>query len=98
VLVATAARSWRGEDDDVAQKPQQQADTGATTDYDNTRVGMHPRLLTAAHDRMARRRWVRQCPRDPPGIPAEAILAGKRDSGVTGKEDTITTSNPVSHP
>jgi len=37
-------------------------------------------------------------PKHPPGIHAEAILAGKRDSGVTGKEDTIITSNSASHP
>src|SRR5215471_4894816 len=37
-------------------------------------------------------------PRNPPRIPTEVILAGKRDSGVTGKEDTIITSNPASHP
>ncbi len=41
------------------------AETRAATDNDNTRVGVHPRPLTAGHDRRARRRWLRQCPQGP---------------------------------
>jgi hypothetical protein len=37
-----------------------------------------------------RRRWLRQVPSDPPGIPTEAILAGKRDAEVMGKENAMT--------
>src|SRR6266496_1705900 len=37
-------------------------------------------------------------PRDPLGIPTEAIPAGKRDSGATGKENAITASKSASHP
>jgi hypothetical protein len=32
-------------------------------------------------------------PGDPLGIPTEAILAGERDSGATGKQNALTTSN-----
>src|SRR5215472_18027522 len=58
--------------------------------------------LSSAHDRAwmpsshsggcgrrARRRWLRQCLRDPLGIPTDAILARNRDSGATGTKNAL---------
>ena len=46
-----------------------------------------PSIHSGGCDRRARRRWLRQCLRDPLGIPTDAILARKRDSGATGTKN-----------
>jgi hypothetical protein len=51
-----------------------------------------PGIRSGGCDRRARRRWRRQCLEDPLGIPTDAILARKRDSGATGTKNALTTS------
>ncbi len=46
-----------------------------------------PSIHSGGCDRRARRRWLRQCLRDPLGIPTDAILARKRDSGAIGQQN-----------
>jgi hypothetical protein len=46
-----------------------------------------PGIRSGGCDRRARRRWLRQCLRDPLGIPTDAILARKRDSAVIGQQN-----------
>ena len=49
-----------------------------------------PGIHSGGCDRRARRRWLRQCL--PLGIPTDAILACKRDTGATGTKTALTTS------
>jgi len=46
-----------------------------------------PSIHSGGCDRRAGRRWLRQCLRDPPGIPTDAILARKRDGGAIGQQN-----------
>jgi hypothetical protein len=46
-----------------------------------------PSIHSGRCDRRARRQWLRQCPRDSPGILTDAILARKRDTAAIGQQN-----------